>query len=395
MKNIIKCILILMVNSCYSMNSSSTPKQSAKVDSIETIVKKTIRSFMQQHQIPGAAMALYINDTPHLFHFGYAHKEKKIPVTENTIFEIGSISKVFTNILLAHEILDGRMKLTDPIYNHIPMLATNKKLHNTTLEKLCTHTSTLTYNAPDHVKTQKDLLQYINTWKPSLKNEVWWQYSNHGIELLRIALEETTQQTIYDLLSKKILQPLHMNSSSMNITDSYKEYYAQGYDKQGNKSPHWNHPFLLGTAALRANNSDMLNFLKASIGLPDTPAHLKKAIQLTQTAIIDKGTIKQGMAWDMWNIDALKHPNMYEGFKVQRIPHAQQIFDGDMLIGKTGTTAGFHAYIAVIPNQKVGIVIMINRMLWSGFAKMRNLGKEILLKTAHIEKHKDKTILSS
>src|SRR5581483_202499 len=127
--------LILVSSNLHSIQKSPTTSQATtKKDPIATIVSKIVKDFMREFNIPGAAVALYIHGTPYLFSFGYADQEHKIPVTESTLFEIGSISKLFTCLLIAQEILAGRMRLTDPITNYIPLLATNNKLQTCTLE---------------------------------------------------------------------------------------------------------------------------------------------------------------------------------------------------------------------------------------------------------------------
>ncbi|MDR3550349.1 MAG: serine hydrolase [Candidatus Babeliales bacterium] len=383
MKKITIALIVVSASYVNTTHGSNNASRRSKSDTTERIVKKIVQPFLRKNEIPGASIILYTNNTPYFFHFGYADKHNKTPITQNTLFEIGSISKIFTCLLLAQEILDENMHLNDSINKHIPSLSTRKQLKNVTLKKLATHTSTLPFNAPNHVLSQQDLLNHIKKWKPLPTYSLWYQYSNHGIELLRIALEESTQQKFDQLIFHRILEPLTMNHTGFTVPQTHLLDYASCYDKQGNKAPHWHHPFLQGSAALKSSSSDMLNFLKASIGTPCTPSAIKKAMQLTQTPQVKISNRHQGLGWQINDVALLNSTHRTSKKNIHSNKKIKHIFNGDALIDKTGTTNGFHAYIAVIPNRNIGIVVMINRMLFSGWAKMKHVGREILFKATN------------
>jgi beta-lactamase class C len=344
-------------------------------------IQKCVRLYMQQYQIPGIAIALYAHDSPFLFHFGYANKQKKIPVTQHTLFELGSITKLFTCLLVAQEIEHGIMKLTDSINAYIPNLSNNKSLQSITLEKLGTHTANLSFNAPAWVRSKKDLLNHISMWQPEPTSALTWHYSNHGIELLAIALEESLQDSIRNLFQQRILKPLNMENATLEIPDQLKLNYAQCYDKKGNPTACWKHPYLIGSAALRATNSDMLTFLKAALGIADMPPAFKKAMRITQTPYINvTNAIKHGLGWQINDLKTFQtsHFNIFSKHQAQHILKNDQIYNDEVVFDKGGTTEGFHAYIAAIPRHKTGIVIMMNRRLPDGWKVIKKLAKEIL-----------------
>lgn len=198
----IKYFFVLLTVFCEN-NVLYAKDQSIDPDAISSVVKKIASPFMRQYQIPGLAIALCVHDNSYLFHFGYANKKDKIPVTQNTLFELGSITKLFTCLLIAQEVEKGNMKLTEPISSYIPCLSTNKNLHTITLERLGTHTANLPFNAPAWIKSKKDLLKHIASWRPEVTLPLSWRYSNHGIELLAIALEESLHESYNDLLKKE------------------------------------------------------------------------------------------------------------------------------------------------------------------------------------------------
>lgn len=351
-----------------------------------SIVKRCAKKFMDRFQIPGMAVALYVDDAPYLYHFGFADRDKKIPVTDKTIFEIGSISKVFTCILFAQEVIDGKMNLDDPITRYVKPFSANKKLKNVTLERLATHTSSLPYDPPAHVQSRDALVKHVSQWMP--RNQRFeWSYSNHGVELLAIAIEEKYKKSVHELFIDKILKPLNMEPIGVWVPDRYKKLCSSCYAKDGSQSIPWSdQPYLHGSGLLHASNVDMLNFLKASLGLPGTPDSIKQAMQFTQKPYVIADDIKQGLGWqiDVLNIDTINKLDGAACCKASAVKKSERIFNGDFLFDKTGTTQGFHSYIAVIPNKKIGVVVMINKRLVAGFRPIKKFGRELLTQLSNI-----------
>lgn len=365
----------------------STRKMSTEAsDSIISQVKKTITPFMKRHKIPGLALILYSNGTPYFFAFGHTDSTHRTPIRRTTIFEIGSISKIFTCLLLAQSIIDGRMHLSDPINAHIQALGRNKHLKHMTLEKLATHTSLLPFNAPENVISQKGFLQYVNRWHPATKRPTWC-YSNQGVELLRIALEESYQESINDLLISRVLQPLGMAPLGTSVPDDYLSHCAQGYDKAGSPAAAWppsrHSSYLIGSAAVRASAEDMLKFLRLALDCDDLPPTLRYAMHMTQTPHVRVGHMLQGLGWQIISLDSLKKQpkKNARATSPKKISTSRSDLTHTALFEKTGTTEGFHAYIGAVPGQKKGIVILMNHALPNGWKTIRNLGREVLYKT--------------
>ncbi len=352
-------------------------------DPVVALVKKKLALFMRRHKIPGAAIALYTNGHQYLFHSGYADKENKIPVTEKTVFEIGSVTKLFTCLLVAQEVRAGTMCLTDSIRDYIPALAVNRRLKHMTLERLATHTSTLPFNVPESINTKNKFMSYLLRWRMSCVGSYPYLYSNPGIELLRCALEETTACSFQDLVLNRILLPLGMNPIGIRVPGAYRKYRARCYDKAGALTTWWSHPLLLGSAALRASSADMLAFLKAAIGLPGTPESILHAMRMTQTSYMTLGADGLGLGWSIRDVQALtlrkRLGGLFHHAQVRRVKTKKQVFKGDAFFEKTGTTEGFHAYIAVMPNKAKGIVVMVNRTMPKGWNVMSKMGRGLLL----------------
>jgi beta-lactamase class C len=355
------------------------------------IVNKTIQSFMKANRIPGVVVELYVDGKPYSYNFGYANVATKKPVTDDTIFEIGSVSKLFTTLLLALEVNAGMMKFNDPVSKYLPDTGRlNIPFDRITLKDLATHTSGLAFNAPHNIKSEDALMRYLVRWRPRAPVGSQWAYSNFGMGVLGIAIERRARQSYEQLDRDKILVPLHMSPHCINVPLEAQQNLAQGYDGGGRPELYSPVDILLGAWAIKASGLDMLHFLSAAIGFSDTPPMIINAMRLTQSpSVVTKGMV-QGLAWQVHRLDffnkfSFLHSSrtMHIGpFPAFHLPANEQVFHAGNLIDKTGSMDGFRSYIAVIPEKRSGIVILVNRGVSNG--TMINVGRYILFKTSHI-----------
>lgn len=348
-------------------------------------IRHTISSWMKENDIPGAAVEIYINGIPHSYYFGYANRDKKIPVTEKTIFEIGSLTKIFTNLLLAEEVNSGKIKLDESIGQYIPDLSVvNSTLKNLTFLNLATHTTGLPFDVPEQIKTRSQLKNYFADWNPSSAIGSQWGYSNINIGLLGYALEAVTHQNINQMYRQKILLPLGMEPIAITVPKKYLMYYAQGYLENGKTVESSKLNVFPSAWAMKASGHDMLLFLKAATGLPGVPNTIAQAMKITQQSYVKTKDMEQGLGWII-NNDIQKNSNilLYPPLEMNRGPlsakfltQTEQKHTGVTLIDKTGGTKGFRSYLGVIPSSKLGIVILANRYVPN--SKITKIGREIL-----------------
>jgi beta-lactamase class C len=353
-----------------------------------------INAWMKRNGIPGAAVEIYSNGKRTSYYLGYADKENKLPVNENTIFEIASITKIFTTVLFADELMAGAMKLDDPVSNYVPDIPASAKnrLNQITLENLATHTSGLPFNVPRAVNSRKKLANFFTRWKNMSPVGKTWLYSNVNMGLLGFSLEKVTQKSIYQLYDERILKPLGMNSSGAMIPEHLTKYYAQGYKMDGTPAPRrnmkeWLSPpnsdwIFPATGALKSSPHDMFVFLKATLRVPGTPQEIADAMKITQSTYVTTPRFSQGLAWII-HPDPIKNKTKLINMKPKAGPHpatfagSAGVFNGNALMEKTGASGGFRAYIAVIPNQQTGVVLMVNRYITS--AELIRMGRELAL----------------
>ena len=161
---------------------------------LRSIVDQTIGPIMSKYDIPGMAVGLTVDGQPYVFNYGVASRESLAPVTDTTIFEIGSISKMFTTTLAALAQESGKLSLSDHPGRYIPRLQ-GRPIDRATLLNLGTYTAGgLPLQFPDHVKDNSSTFAYFQAWKADAPPGATRNYSNPSIGLLGVWAPEVFQQ---------------------------------------------------------------------------------------------------------------------------------------------------------------------------------------------------------
>lgn len=305
-------------------------------------VDEIIASYMQQNAIPGVAIAIFDGKEGITRSFGVSNLQDKNTITPDTIFEIASITKVFTTTELALQIMRGTMQLNQKAVDFLPELRDGKQpISQVTLLQLATHTSCLPrippYLANDEMYDYASLINFLKIWHPRDAIGSHYRYSNLGYGVIGIDLEYLTKKSYQQLLNDDICLPLDMHSTMMDVPDNLLKNYAQGYLGSGDPAPRWGDNIWPAGGALRSTSGDMLKFLEANLNIRG-PKELLHAMQITQRGyfyVNDKLTL--GLGWQRaW-------------------------LQGRLIIDKNGGVTGFSSYIGMIPAQKLGIVILANK----------------------------------
>lgn len=335
--------------------------------------QQAVTDLMREYSIPGAAVYILDHGKTSISTFGVANKDNSDPVTEQTIFEIGSITKLFTALLFVVT-SNNPDQINEYLVKYYPELSKNEYLSKITFTDLLTYTSGLEFELPKTVDSKSKWHKYLLQWRPIYQIGSKWQYSNVAIGLVGEALEYKFDASIGNLYVKHILQPL-------KIQPLRQYYLAKGY-KKNNEPANYNPGFFMSSGSIRASIKDMSCILNLAAGLPNQPKKLQEAMRVMQTPIFDVGDKQQGL---IWQINSLKNKNLLTESKnmsfgpldVKLIPKLQQAYNPNKLMDKTGATDGFRAYIGVIPETQTGIVILFNKHIPKGV--MVNFGRKILL----------------
>jgi serine-type D-Ala-D-Ala carboxypeptidase/endopeptidase len=229
-------------------------------------------------------------------------------VNGDTLFDIASITKPFTGLLLQDMIGRGEMKLDDPVQKYLPasvrMPTRNGK--EITLLQLVTHTSGLPHIAPNLEPkradqpfadyTVEELNTFLSGYQLTRDPGTKFEYSSLGAGLLGHVIAVKARRDYESLVVDRICQPLKMDSTRITLTPDLKARFATGHNQFGEAVPSWHRQTQLGGSALRSTANDMLKFLSANLGL--TPSSLTPLMEKTHLLRLDQTLgMDFGLAW--------------------------------------------------------------------------------------------------
>ncbi|HJU87796.1 MAG TPA: serine hydrolase domain-containing protein [Gemmatimonadaceae bacterium] len=201
-------------------------------------------------------------------------------VDGRTLFEIGSITKVFTGTLLAHMVQRGEVKLDDPVQKFFPSSPRMPRLNgrSITLGDLATQHSGLP-RVPDNLRpanrrnpyadySADSLLAFLSRYRLTRPPGESFEYSNLGVGLLGLALARRAGSCYEALLIARMLGPLGMNDTRIILDGERRRRLAVGHDQLGRVAENWDATSLAGAGALRSTANDMLIFAAAALGAP-------------------------------------------------------------------------------------------------------------------------------
>ena len=197
------------------------------------------------------------------------------PPDEDAIFDIGSVTKVFTTLVLAEMVLRGEVALDDPAQKYLPSTLQMPKWRGQeiTLFHLATHTSSLPRLPGNLWKTIKDqanpyanyqvsdMYEFLSGYKLKRPIGSRVEYSNLGMGLLGHILGLVAGKSYEELVSERILRPLGMNHTSIALSPEQQGRLAPGHTSDGKVTANWDIPALAGCGALRSTAGDVLRFL--------------------------------------------------------------------------------------------------------------------------------------
>ncbi|QJI28811.1 beta-lactamase [Pseudomonas sp. ADAK18] len=335
---------------------------------IRQVVDATIKPLMQQQDIAGLSVAIVQNGQAQYFNYGVASKDDQQPITENTLFEIGSVSKTFAATLAGYAQATGKLKLQAPASQYLPALRGGKFDHISVLN-LGTYTAGgLPLQFPPEADSAHKMIGYYQHWKPDFAPGTQRLYSNPSLGLFGYLAAQSLGQPFDQLMEKTLLPKLGLKHTYINVPKSQMSLYAQGYDKDG--KPSRVGPGALDSEAygIKTSTSDLIHYVEVNMNPASLEKPLQQAITATHTGYYTVEGTTQGLGWEMYpypiKLDALVAGNSnsmaFEPHKVTWLtppqpPHA------DTLANKTGATNGFGAYVAYVPSRGIGIVILANK----------------------------------
>ena len=268
----------------------------------------------------------------------------------DTVFEIGSVTKVFTALLLSEMAERGEVALTDPVAKYLP--ARVKVPRAITLEDLATHTSGLPRNPSNLTEqhyTPQMLFDFLSTYEPLAKVE--WRYSNLGYGLLGLALAPDYDRAV----RSRVGDPLGMSSTRIELDPELTSRLAIGHDEHLAPAPASDFGALAAAGGLHSSANDLLKFLAAFLGYNKTPLAPAIAAMLDVRKPTTQPGLRNALGWQI------------------------SLPDGLEIVWKDGTTAGYSSFLGYAPQKRVGVVVLSNTSTARG---VNDIGMHVLDSTS-------------
>jgi beta-lactamase class C len=344
-----------------------TALRAADDPQIAAAVDRAFRPLMTEHDVPGMAVALTVDGRQHVFSYGAASKEKKTPVTQDTLFEIGSISKTFTATFAAYAQALGKLSLDDRPGKHMPQLR-NSAIDAASLLHLGTYTAGgLPLQFPNTVTNNAEMAAYFRQWQPSAAPGAQRRYSNPSIGLFGHVAGLAMNGDFAALVETELFPRLGLGRSYIRVPDAAMKDYAWGYSK-ANKPIRVN-PGVFDAEAygVKSTAADMIRFVAANLRPETLEAPVRRAVEGTHVGYFRTGEMVQGLGWEQYPYPvALDRLLAGNASTMAMDAHAAtkltpQIPSEPTLFNKTGSTNGFGAYVAFVPAKNIGIVMLANK----------------------------------
>lgn len=335
---------------------------------LENRVAEMTRTMMEKYGIPGMSVGIMRDGQSYVFNYGVASKGTGKAVDNETLFEIGSVSKTFTATLVSYAQVEGKLSLSDFASRHFAALH-GTRFDEVSLLHLGTHTSGgLPLQVPNDVRDDEQLMRYFQKWKPAYAPGIYRTYSNMSIGLLGVIAAKSMNEDFVALMEGKLFPALGLEHTWLNVPAAQMEHYAQGYtDKDAAVRIT---PGLLEAEAygVRTTATDLLRFVAANMKLIELDEKWQRAITDTHTGYYRIGAMTQDLIWEQYLYPvALKDLVAGNSSEISMKPNPAISLDPpsppreDVLINKTGGTNGFSTYVAFVPGKKIGVVLMANK----------------------------------
>lgn len=309
-------------------------------------VEIMLRYLVEDGETPGIVLGFIEADgSTRVIHYGTAGPDTR-PLGPKSVFEIGSITKTFTAALLADRVARGEIALDDPVQKYLPAGVTMPKWQDReiTLMDLSTHHSGLP-RLPDNFTpsdptnpyadyTVEHLYAFLSGHELRREPGSQYEYSNLAVGLLGHILELHSGMKYEDLVRERLLEPLGMDQTGMGLEGELGAWMTKGHNANGEVVPYWDVIALAGAGGLRSNVEDMLTYLAAQIGPPESD--IERAMQMTHEPRVQLGSGGGGLGWGIGRVGERR------------------------LLTHGGGTAGYNTSVGFDPDRRVGFVLLTN-----------------------------------
>lgn len=326
----------------------------------EQFIRQIGQDYADRDYYNGLAIGVVNADSSGIYTFGRKRPDQEGKPSEDNHFEIGSLTKVFTTAVFQKLINEGTLDPQDKVNAYLPDSVTlsSKGEQPIRLHHLATHTAGLpkvdegyfykrskdiflVSENPYKSYTTANLYDYLDQVSPFAKPGEQLHYSNTGVALLGHVMTIATHKP-YDTLIARATRQMALPHTKLSLTASVKErFLLQGFNRRQRAVPYWDFQVMAPAGALKSTPSDMLRFLRISMGQIQTP--MTKPIQQAQQ-VRGSGDLKQ-----MKNVGV-----GYGWFQ------SAKTIEGERITWHNGQTGGFSSFMAFLPDQQCGVIALAN-----------------------------------
>jgi D-alanyl-D-alanine-carboxypeptidase/D-alanyl-D-alanine-endopeptidase len=353
--------VLAVVMQCAFADGRSFPKPALPSDAgIRQILVDRIDL---QHQSVGIVVGVIGPGERRMIAYGHLEKGDTRPLNGDTIFEIGSETKVFTSLLLADMVQRGEVALGDPVAKYLPpgTKMPERNGRSITLVDLATHTSGLprlpaNMSPKDPANPYADysveqLYQFLAGYQLTRDIGSQYEYSNLGGGLLGHVLALRAGTSYETLVESRICTPLGMTSTRITLTPEMKARLAAGHDVSLDTVGNWDLPTLAGAGALRSTANDMLTFIATNLGYTKSPLESAMALMLKERRPTGQQGLEMALGWHIFTTG------------------------GKEIIWHNGGTGGYRSFMGFDPKTRLGVVLLSNAATSEG---MDDIGRHLL-----------------
>lgn len=329
-------------------HATSTSAHASAADELRAVVTDVVHPLVAKHADVSITIAAVTPRASMVLAFGLGSDWPAPP--GDLIYEIGSVTKIFTSSLLADLVRTGEVSMDDPVRVYLPPNVRMPSYGEAeiTLEHLATHTSGLprlpknlkvtrvTRSDPFATYSVDDLYDFLSRHRLSKKPPARVGYSNVGAGLLGHVLANVMGTDYERAVQERICIPLGMCDTVVTLREEQEQRVVPGHTARGKPTPLWDLPTLAGAGALRSTADDMLRFLAAQLGSVDHP--LSESLAMCHRPRAAIGNTQQiGLGWMILQLGA------------------------DSLVWHNGATGGFNSFIGFMKAEGVGVCVLSNR----------------------------------
>ncbi|EMO4999262.1 ADC family extended-spectrum class C beta-lactamase [Acinetobacter baumannii] len=362
-----KKISCLLLSPLFIFSTSIYAGNTPKDQEIKKLVDQNFKPLLEKYDVPGMAVGVIQNNKKYEMYYGLQSVQDKKAVNSSTIFELGSVSKLFTATAGGYAKNKGKISFDDTPGKYWKELK-NTPIDQVNLLQLATYTSgNLALQFPDEVKTDQQVLTFFKDLKPKNSIGEYRQYSNPSIGLFGKVVALSMNKPFDQVLEKTIFPALGLKHSYVNVPKTQMQNYAFGYNQENQPIRVNPGPLDAPAYSVKSTLPDMLSFIHANLNPQKYPADIQRAINETHQGRYQVNTMYQALGWEEFSypatlqtlLDSNSEQIVMKPNKVTAISKEPSV----KMYHKTGSTTGFGTYVVFIPKENIGLVMLTNKRI--------------------------------